>query len=315
MLSQMPIDEIRQIFLSLPVATCMLDRDTKYMAANEKYAALLATPLDSLKGKLMTDFCPPELVANAKRDFLDFDAGNIVADHEILFRDSSLLVSVAPVRDSVDGRVEAITVSLTDISRLKKLEADLAVSNTRLLAAYDEIAILAETDALTGLLNRHGMQKHFESELRRARRSGQAIAVAMLDVDWFKSYNDLYGHVAGDSALKSVAQSIQSVICRPGDWAIRYGGEEFFIILPGADISGAQHVMEKVMHAVESLALSHESSPVGRLTISAGIAAVDRIARDEVIEVVLDRLLRDADAALYEAKRKGRGTTVAAWIG
>jgi diguanylate cyclase (GGDEF)-like protein/PAS domain S-box-containing protein len=308
MLTQLSIDQLQGIFLSLPVATCLLDREMRYVAASQKYAALLDTSLAGLKGKAMMDFCPPDLVANARRDFCVLDSGERIADHEITFKGKAYLVSVNPVYHDTAASVAAISVTLTDISQLKKLEASLTQSNHHLFTAYKQIRALAETDSLTGLFNRHGMEVLLTKEIRRARREQTAVAAVMVDVDWFKLYNDGNGHVAGDAALKLVGQAILSAIRRSGDWAARYGGEEFFVVLPNTDVEGAHQVATNIWQAVNGLALAHPESPYGRLTISLGVAGIATVARDADVAATCEQLLHQADKALYVAKAAGRST-------
>lgn len=290
----------------LPVATCLLDRETRYVAANQKYAALFDMSLAELKGRRMSDFCPPELVANARRDFVALDSGELVADHEITLKGKAYLVSVNPLHRDGAASTLAISVALTDISRLKKLEAGLAKSNEHLFEAYKDIKAFSETDTLTGLFNRHGMEILLAKEVRRARRERTPIAAAMVDVDWFKAYNDGYGHVAGDAALKLVGQAIPSAIRRPGDWAARYGGEEFLVVLPDTDVEGARHIAMNILRAMNDLDLAHAGSLFGRVTVSVGVAGIDRVARDADVHRTCELLMSDADKALYKAKADGR---------
>lgn len=311
MLSKMPSEEIRQIFLSLPIAACLLDRDLRYVAANEKYASLVGTSLTALKGMFMADVCPPELVANARRDFVALDRGQHVSDHEISFSSSSYLVSVGPLYQGDSDQATAISVALADVSALKQLEAEVAASHEKLSTAYEQIRTLAETDPMTGLLNRYGLQKVMEQETRRCRRESHPISLAMVDVDWFKPYNDLYGHVAGDAALQAVSGAIRSAIRRPGDWIARYGGEEFVVILPNTPVAGAEHVATAIKHAVYDLAIEHGGSLFNRVTVSVGIAGIQTVPREQEPGTVYETLLRSADRALYAVKRNGRNGTKA----
>lgn len=161
--------------------------------------------------------------------------------------------------------------------------------------------ILAARDELTGLANRRRMNEVLGSEWARAKRSDQSLALAMIDIDQFKRYNDHYGHQAGDHCLKQVAQAIQSCAGRAGDLAARYGGEEFLLILPDTDAAAAQSLAEAVRKAIESLALPHVHSPTGKVTTSVGVAALtDGLYKDAA------GLLRAADEALYRAKNGGR---------
>ncbi|WP_412772392.1 sensor domain-containing diguanylate cyclase [Nitrobacter sp.] len=302
MIYRLPIEDLRQIFLSLPVPVCLLDRETHYLGANHRYADICNTSLDVLAGKSMQDFCPPELVANARRDFQVLDTGGIIPAHEIIYRNTTFLVSVSPLSHGRDKTVSAIAVTLTDISKLK---LEFAAVNENLAVAYKQMQEHAETDALTGLANRHGLRQFFERELRRCTQEQRPISVAIIDVDYFKSYNDHYGHVAGDEGLKAIASAIRSSI-RSRDYATRYGGEELVVILPDTDLAGAEHVAETILHAVRSLSIQHKGSPFERITVSIGVVGVKTVPRGLYSADVRDSLLRSADKALYAAKDAGR---------
>jgi len=310
MIYRLPTDELRQVFLSLPVSVCLLDREARYIAANRKYADLCNTGTDGFFGKSMLDFCPADLVAKARRDFELFDSGKTIPDREIVFAGRTLLVAVNPIARDDDTSVCAIAVALTDISKQKKLETALAIANDNLFAAYKEIRVFAETDTLTRLVNRYGLEKFFEREIRRCRREQHPIAVAIVDVDCFKPYNDRYGHVAGDESLKAIADAIQSAVRRPGDCAARYGGDEFVVVLPNTTLTGAEHVGRTIQRAIADLAIGHADGPFTRLTVSIGLAGLTTIPRDLPPVSIRDCLLRSADKALYAAKDGGRNGLV-----
>lgn len=160
---------------------------------------------------------------------------------------------------------------------------------------------LASHDELTGLANRRNLNEVLAKEWSRSIRSDQPLALAMIDIDYFKPYNDQYGHQAGDECLKHVARAVALNARRSGDLAARYGGEEFLLILPDADVAVAQHLAEDVRKSVERLNLPHVGSPTGRVTISVGIAARGNAAYKDA-----ENLLRAADQALYLAKDLGR---------
>lgn len=160
---------------------------------------------------------------------------------------------------------------------------------------------LATHDELTGLANRRNLNEVLAKEWARSIRSDQPLALAMIDIDHFKRYNDQYGHQAGDECLKRVARTIELNARRSGDLAARYGGEEFLLILPDADVTVAQHLAEDVRKSIETLNLPHVGSPTGRVTISVGIAALGNAAYKDA-----ESLLRAADQALYLAKDLGR---------
>lgn len=191
---------------------------------------------------------------------------------------------------------------------LRQHEQELLASNQALqqnLREIDELQVQlreqAIRDPLTGLHNRGYLDSTLERELARCRREGEALSLAMIDVDHFKNFNDCYGHQAGDECLKEVATALLSSVRRASDLVARYGGEEFSLILPHTDAAAALQMAEGVRRAVEALALPHEQSAAGRVTISIGVATMTGAA-----EISSGKLLRAADEALYRAKRGGR---------
>ncbi len=149
--------------------------------------------------------------------------------------------------------------------------------------------------------NRRFLDATLQKELARAKRSGSELALIMVDVDFFKAFNDRYGHLAGDACLQHVAAAIEAHIQRPGDSAARYGGEEFAVVLPDTDLAGARKVAEQIRQAVADVKREHLGSQFGFLTISAGVAAVAHNQHSSV-----DAIIEAADKALYNAKSCGR---------
>jgi two-component system, chemotaxis family, response regulator WspR len=191
-------------------------------------------------------------------------------------------------------------------SYLAQLERDeahraLAALKHQLEVKNAELSRLSTTDGLTSLANRRRFDDVLESECRRARRDGIPLALIMTDVDFFKKYNDAYGHQGGDDCLRRVANVLAQGARRPGDLAARYGGEEFALVLPNTSLEGALIVAEGVRRGVAALNLLHSGSNVApHVTLSLGVA-VSQSAEDSP-----DALIERADAALYEAKRGGR---------
>jgi diguanylate cyclase (GGDEF)-like protein len=161
---------------------------------------------------------------------------------------------------------------------------------------------LAHQDGLTHLANRRHFDDTLLREWERLRREGRPMAVLFIDVDYFKPFNDTYGHAAGDDCLTAIAGVLEQAARRPGDLAARYGGEEFVLILPGTDAAGAHEVAERVLTDVDRLEIPHAASQVsGHVTVSIGLAV--RVPRSG--ESAQD-LLETADRAVYAAKRGGR---------
>ncbi|MBP0494468.1 sensor domain-containing diguanylate cyclase [Pararoseomonas indoligenes] len=181
------------------------------------------------------------------------------------------------------------------------------VTERRLM--QERMAELAATDGLTGLANRRRFDEALATEWRRAAREGTWLALLLLDVDRFKMFNDRYGHLAGDDALRAVARALEATIRRPADLAARYGGEEFAVILPVTDAAGAREVAEQARSAIARAGIAHEANESGMLTASIGVAAAQP---DSATQPEPSILVAAADAALYEAKRTGRNRVVQA---
>lgn len=169
-----------------------------------------------------------------------------------------------------------------------------------------ELERLAAVDFLTEIPNRRTFVESLEREWRRARRENQSLALAIIDVDFFKKYNDYYGHMAGDQCLKIIAHMVKESMKRPADFCARYGGEEFAIILPDTDLEGASHILEQIRNNVKQLAIEHAYSPIDTVvTVSAGIA----VAMPSEYGAGAAALLKRADELLYKAKNVGRNRT------
>ncbi|MDR6926181.1 diguanylate cyclase (GGDEF)-like protein [Pseudomonas sp. BE134] len=177
----------------------------------------------------------------------------------------------------------------------------------KLIEVNRSLELLALEDALTGLSNRRQFDLFILAEMGRARRTQTHLAMLMIDVDHFKSFNDRYGHVAGDECLRRISAIIKDNIKRPGDLAARYGGEEFAVVLPGTDYPGAFLVAENIRHAVLRADIAHCESPGGRVTVSIGVCAFNPASQDQP-----EDLVSAADKALYVAKASGRNMSVTA---
>lgn len=164
---------------------------------------------------------------------------------------------------------------------------------------------MAIRDGLTALYNRPAFNEHFERALRQAVRDFRGVALAMVDLDYFKRYNDHYGHLAGDDCLQRIARALQATGRRPLDLVGRFGGEEFIALFYGVDPGDAPAVGESLRRSVEDLRIPHVRSPLGYVTASVGVFATAPIAT-----ITTNDLIRHADRALYAAKDAGRNTVV-----
>jgi diguanylate cyclase (GGDEF)-like protein len=167
--------------------------------------------------------------------------------------------------------------------------------------AETKLRRIARTDDLTGLPNRRAFRETFEREWRQAVRSGSALSLLFIDADYFKSFNDRYGHGRGDEVLRAIAGALDASIRRPRDIAARYGGEEFAIILPETNLNGAMRIADAIRQAINGMAMAHEGSPYHIVTASIGVAAAQPSRSNE-----RNTLLEAADQALYRAKAAGR---------
>jgi diguanylate cyclase (GGDEF)-like protein len=204
-----------------------------------------------------------------------------------------LAIDAGPIYDEA-GRLVAVVETLRDMTAQKQ--------------AQDELQRLATRDGLTSVANRRSFDDTLNTEWRRASRESRALSLLMIDVDYFKRYNDTYGHLGGDDCLRRVAEAMADVVKRASDSVARYGGEEFAILMPATEPDGAMVVAERIRAAVEALALPHAGSEVAdHVTVSIGVASIQSTS-----EGAPARLIAAADAALYRAKHAGRNRAVMA---
>ena len=195
------------------------------------------------------------------------------------------------------------------MQRIIQMRQSLLVLTRKLDTANHELRRLTSLDGLTGVANRRHFDEVLEREWRRAMRQGTELSILMCDIDFFKQYNDAYGHLVGDEALRLTSQALTAVMDRGGDLIARYGGEEFAAVLPETSLGGALFVAERMKDAINQLDLPHSGSPFGHITASFGIASAlptHRVATRDIPESSPLTLVDAADRALYEAKDSGR---------
>jgi diguanylate cyclase (GGDEF)-like protein len=190
-----------------------------------------------------------------------------------------------------------------------KLEREVRYRQTieaELLEANRQLKILANLDGLTQVANRHRFDEYFAREWLRSQREKTELAIIICDVDYFKRYNDRFGHQAGDLCLQKVAQTIAHSIKRPADLVARYGGEEFVIILPQTAATTALEIAETIHQQVAELNLEHPTSTTSdRVSLSLGVSSIQ-----PSLQYSKEQLLASADRALYQAKQQGRNRAV-----
>ncbi len=182
----------------------------------------------------------------------------------------------------------------------------LALERAELARVTQRLGKQSQEDPLTGLANRRHFNEQFQLEWDRGRRTGQPLSLVFIDVDHFKKYNDHYGHIEGDGCLVAVSSVLAAQVRRAGDLAVRYGGEEFVLLLPNTPLDGALSVAQAVLASVDALQAPHAaSSTAPHVTVSVGVASAKPNTHLEALA-----LLECADGALYEAKEGGRHRAV-----
>jgi diguanylate cyclase (GGDEF)-like protein/PAS domain S-box-containing protein len=226
-------------------------------------------------------------------------------DHEADYRALKADGSYVWIRDVVhvirdaNGATTDLIGFMFDITERKEMEDKVLQLNRKLEA-------LAKQDELTGIANRRLFEQTMAAEWARARRSGLPLSLLMFDVDYFKNYNDHYGHVRGDACLQRIAEAINAMPVRSSDLFARYGGEEFTLVLPETPADAALQIAEKCRGIVADLQLPHAMSPAGIVTISAGLSTMVPDGSGDHVTMI-----ERADEKLYRAKRKGRNCVCA----
>jgi diguanylate cyclase (GGDEF)-like protein/PAS domain S-box-containing protein len=186
-----------------------------------------------------------------------FEDYEVEHDFESIGRKTMLLNARKIYREM--NNVEMILLAIEDITERKKAE--------------EQLKLIASMDGLTGIANRRHFDNTLDSEWRRAMRSAKPLSLIMIDIDFFKNYNDLYGHLIGDSCLQKIAHTMRDSLRRAGNFAARYGGEEFAVILPDTDAKGAYLFAESLRQKIENLNIEHKKSKVGKnVTVSLGVS-------------------------------------------
>lgn len=199
-------------------------------------------------------------------------------------------ISITPIQSRLDESCSLIQVT----------DSSTSIKREKMLRSHSEILKKeATTDSLTDICNRRFFDAHYKMAVADAKRQKHCLSIFMVDIDFFKAYNDYYGHIAGDNAIRLVAEALKLQLSRATDIVARYGGEEFVLVMPHLPQKIAEQFAEKLRKAVFNLAIPHiNSAPFHQITISVGVCT--GIPKNG------DNLLNKADAALYQAKQKGR---------
>ena len=240
----------------------------------------------------VVDFCVAQSQAGVDHE----------ADYRALTRDGRYvwIRDVVHVVRKPDGTVDSLVGFMFDISERKRTEQ-------QLISLQKEMEELSFRDGLTGVANRRRFDAIIELEWSNARRNRQPLSMLMMDIDYFKQYNDRYGHLEGDACLKHVARILNSAATRARDLLARFGGEEFVLVLPETDEAAAGKLAERCRSLILAEQIPHEPSPIGPvLTISIGAGTVIP-GHDDELRPFIDAV----DKRLYQAKQQGRNSVVA----
>lgn len=274
---------------------------------------LTLSPSNGLPGRIWTskkfewvEDIATEIKPNFTRQKIALEVGFKTAfGIPILVKEEVLTILVfyqkelTPLEPRLVNLVHAVTSQLASLMQLKRTEA-------ALLKANQELERLATLDSLTGVANRRLFDEYLGLEWLQMFREQSPLSLILCDVDFFKLYNDTYGHLVGDFCLQQVAATINTCVKRPADLVARYGGEEFAVILPNTDASGALNVAESIREKVQSLNITHAKSSVNEfVTLSLGVTTV--IPNTEINP---DILIAITDKALYSAKQQGRNRII-----
>ena len=307
----MRISESRlQTFINnAPTPIAIKDLEGKYLSINSEFAYWMQVPVEDILGKQDYELFPADNVKISRDHELQviFEGISVTFEDTIPLPDGrhTFLITKFPLMDDRDSPY-AIAGIYLDISDRKQAEIALAEVESNLRIANQELQKLVNLDGLTQIANRRCFDERVIYEWQRLYRDRQPLSLLMFDVDYFKRYNDYYGHQLGDQALLLIAQAVDQLVCRPADLVARYGGEEFIVILPNTNLEGAIAVAKNLHKAIANLQIPHQDSDVSDIvTVSMGIASdIPKLDRSPYV------LINQADQALYYAKQQGRNRSV-----
>lgn len=302
--SDLALMELEQIFSRYTDAMWVVREDGIVLRANDAMLAMLGKSTEEVIGKPCSKLLSYGLCEQSNCPLKHIHS-KLARNLEVQFRPPSgeirhYLLTTAPLI-TIDG-TPGIVAQFKDFTSRKEAEDALEEANQTLKK-------MARIDGLTQIANRRSFDESIEREWQRMRREQKPLSLLLCDIDYFKKYNDHYGHQAGDECLKRVAKALGESILRPADLAARYGGEEFVLLLPDADSAGALEVGTRVIRTIENLALEHEKSEVSSsVTLSVGTATLQPFSQQQQPH----ELIALADAALYQAKEQGRNRIIQA---
>lgn len=303
--------QVRSIIAALPAAVFITDRSLICLAANERFVRVSgAASATLLTARPLDGMVPAALVTAVDDAFAAIRRGQAADPAEVELSGTIWQVSFGRIDPSAPE--ELLFVMLSDVTRFAHATREAIQSNDDLRESLRRVTVAAETDSLTGLPNRLSFEATLTREIRRSRQLGTGLTVALIDIDFFKSFNDTYGHVRGDECLARVARALAEALTEPGDFIARFGGEEFVCILPDARQRPGGTLLARLGAAVADLQLEHAASPHRVVTVSIGAYSLDSIDDVDTEDQTRHALLQKADDVLYAAKESGRNTSLIA---
>ncbi len=316
-------NEFRTILASVPDIIIKLDREQNISFVNEAVNFLGFDP-DLISGKNIKD-----LVSDTTNDYQleqlttkrigprgteNLEISMNVYKNSMIYgstKSIQVLIDAKGLWDVADEKVLdkdckkkflGTLLVAKNLTNQKRIENELRESQKKLEESVLSLEKLSNQDGLTGIPNRYCFDEFFSREVKRAKRDKSPISLIMIDIDFFKQYNDNYGHQAGDDCLIKVAKTLNASLKRPSDMAARYGGEEFVVVLPGSNEEGAIAFAENVRQMIESLEIEHRGSNIHKhVTISLGMCTACPGENNDP-----ELIIKNADEALYKAKDEGR---------
>lgn len=302
-----------EVFNAIASGLVVLDHQQNIVTWNRWMEKHSGYQLHQVIGKTLLD-CFPEIAGTRLQQAIDFALSHHMAalispalHHPVLKlyqlskdqktdRRMQQLINIMPIE--VNSQAGCL-LQIQDMTATVRRER-------RLRSHANQLKASSYMDALTGIGNRRKFDETIHEEFHRAQRNRTPLSLIMIDIDYFKAYNDLYGHQNGDACLSRVAKLLRDVLRQSGDAACRYGGEEFAVVLPGTNEAGACLVAERLRLMVESQLIRHDRSKSAKyVTISLGLATLDKAEIEDS-----ETLIHAADMALYHAKADGRNRTM-----
>lgn len=308
-------EELAQtIFQHTHAAIITIDSDSRVTRWNKEAENIFGWKQQEVLNKKLTDFIIPPKYHDAHNrginNFISTREEPVIQNHielPCMRKDGTevpieLTISPIPWQDSF-----IFSGIIRDITERKRMEQQLHENQTKLERSNMLLQKLSTEDSLTHIHNRRFFDDFLHNEWKRATRDKYAISLVMIDIDFFKPYNDIYGHQTGDDCLRGIAKAIKRSLHRPADIVARYGGEEFVVVLPETEKKGALKISEEIRNEIEMLKIKHIGNKVSSyVTASLGIETI--LPNEELKDPKL--LIQRADKALYEAKSQGKNRVV-----